>query len=189
MRADADPQAATTAGAAVADAVVRLLRRLAVAPARVAAYESLPTEPPTGPLIASLVGLGHSVIVPVTLDDFSLEWRYAAVGAVADVRTIARRSADDLETMRAASGLLGPKALSGCDLVVVPALSVDRHGTRLGQGGGSYDRALLDVTPGTTVVALLHDGEESAEDLPRETHDRPVDGYVTTSGRIVLLTR
>ena len=73
----------------------------------------------------------------------------------------------------------------GCDLIVTPGLSVDSHGTRLGQGGGCYDRALRHRDAGTVVVTLLHEGEQSDADLPREPHDAVVDGYVTTNGRVV----
>jgi 5-formyltetrahydrofolate cyclo-ligase len=61
---------------------------------------------------------------------------------------------------------------------------VDRAGTRLGRGGGSYDRVL----PRTTglVVALLHDGEAVAE-LPAEPHDVPVDAVVLPARGLVRL--
>ena len=34
---------------------------------------------------------------------------------------------------------------------------------------------------------LIHEGEFSETDLPYEEHDQRVDGYVTTSGRVVRL--
>ena len=40
---------------------------------------------------------------------------------------------------------LGRAAVAEAQLVVVPALAVDRRGLRLGRGGGSYDRALARV--------------------------------------------
>jgi len=66
-------------------------------------------------------------------------------------------------------------------LLVVPALAVGRDGTRLGRGGGSYDRVLARV--GGTVPALaVVDADEVLDALPAEPHDRPVDGYVTPLG-------
>jgi 5-formyltetrahydrofolate cyclo-ligase len=85
------------------------------------------------------------------------------------------------------AGWLGVDALATCDLVVTPGLSVDRHGTRLGQGGGCYDRALRHRDPAAPVVTLLHEGEASDVDLPVDEHDLPVDAYVTTTGRLVRL--
>jgi 5-formyltetrahydrofolate cyclo-ligase len=150
---------------------------------RVAVYESLPDEPPTGRLIERLLESGHEVIVPVVLDDFSLEWRYAVPGAVGDRGTVTRRRGAPGADER--SEWLGVDALSACDLVVTPGLTVDRHGTRLGQGGGCYDRALRHRDPAAPVVTLLHEGEASEGDLPVDEHDLPVDAYVTTTGRLV----
>lgn len=173
-----DPRAREAAGRAIAAAVLRFVPD----PCRVAVYESLPHEPPTGPLIEALLALGHEVIVPITLEDYTLEWTYAAAGTVGDQATVTR---SPLEPGR---DTLGPAALETCDLIVTPGLSVDRHGTRLGQGGGCYDRALAHRNPAAPVITLLHEGEFSEADLPHERHDQRVDGYVTTTGRVVRLT-
>jgi 5-formyltetrahydrofolate cyclo-ligase len=174
LAADLDP---AIAGAAIADAVLRFVPE----PSRVAVYESLPGEPPTGPLIAALLASGHEVIVPVVLHDYSLEWRRATAGSVGDRSTVSRRP----EGAARGDDWLGTDALSTCDLVVVPGLAVDRLGTRLGQGGGCYDRALLHRDASAPVVALLHDEELVEADLPRDAHDVPVDAVVTTTGRLV----
>ncbi|HET7397824.1 MAG TPA: 5-formyltetrahydrofolate cyclo-ligase [Intrasporangium sp.] len=166
------------AGRAIVDAVLPLVPDRG----RVAVYESLPTEPPTGPLIEALLAAGHEVIVPVTLADYSLDWRYAAAGAVGDAATLTRHAPGDV------TGTLGPEALASCSLVVTPGLAVDRHGVRLGQGGGCYDRALAHRDPAVPVITLLHEGEASDVDLPCDHHDQLVDGYATTTGRLVRLT-
>ncbi len=62
--------------------------------------------------------------------------------------------------------------------MLVPALLVDRHGTRLGKGGGSFDRALARAT-GLT-IALVHD-DEVVDLLPAEPHDVPVRAIATPS--------
>jgi 5-formyltetrahydrofolate cyclo-ligase len=193
--------------AALAEAVLRFVPD----PSRVAVYESLPDEPPTGRLVKELLDAGHEVIVPVVLDDWSLQWRYAVRGASGDRATVSRPSrlaaaADtgtatdtatgnatdtdtdvDTDAYAARDGWLGTDALATCDLVVTPGLSVDAHGTRLGQGGGCYDRALLHRDSAAPVITLLHEGEQSEADLPSDDHDVPVDGYVTTTGRVVRL--
>ena len=169
------------AAAAIAEAVLRFVPD----PSRVAVYESLPDEPPTGRLVEALLAAGHEVIVPVLLADWSLEWRYAVPGATGDRGTVTRPAGS--QDAEAGAGWLGTDALATCDLVVTPGLSVDRHGTRLGQGGGCYDRALVHRDPSAPVVTLLHEGEQSESDLPVDEHDLPVDGYVTTSGRVVRL--
>lgn len=174
LAADLDREAA-------AEAIATTILRLVPAGARTAAYLSLPEEPPTDRLIDALLEAGHEVIVPITLEDFSLEWTYAAHGAVADVARVARGTVPDGTTV------LGPEALATCGLIVTPGLSVDGRGARLGHGGGCYDRALRHRSPGTPVVTLLHEDEVSQELLPLEAHDQLVDGYVTTTGRLVWL--
>ena len=176
-----DAAAVEEAGAALARTVLPLVP----AGARVAVYESLPDEPPTGPLVEGLLDAGHEVLVPVVLGDYALQWRHAVRGARADASVVRRLTREPTDAERAA--WLGEDALATCDVVVTPGLSVDRHGTRLGQGGGCYDRALLHRAPRALVLTLLHDGEASTTDLPHDEHDQPVDGWVTTTGRVVLL--
>ena len=77
--------------------------------------------------------------------------------------------------------LLGVDSLAEADLVLVPALAVGADGTRLGRGGGSYDRALARVPADRPVVALLYDGE-LLPGVPAEAHDRRVTAVVTPSG-------
>jgi 5-formyltetrahydrofolate cyclo-ligase len=67
------------------------------------------------------------------------------------------------------------------DAVLVPALAVGRDGVRLGRGGGSYDRALARVAPGTPRAALLFD-EELVDALPADPWDVPVTDVVSPSG-------
>lgn len=174
------------AGQRIADAVLALLSASEgdpgpgpTRPRRVATYESLPVEPPTGPLITALLAAGHEVIVPITLPDYSLEWTYAAEGTVGGVATITRSVVGPDRTV------LGPDALAGCDLIITPGLSVDPRGMRLGQGGGCYDRALIHRNPAAPVITLLFEGEASADPLPADAHDQPVDGFLTTAGEFV----
>lgn len=85
--------------------------------------------------------------------------------------------------------VLGPEALAGASVVLVAALAVDGSGTRLGQGGGWYDRALEHVAAGVPVVAAVFDAEVlPAGTLPREAHDRRVDAVITPTRAIVVGT-
>ena len=132
---------------------------------RVAAYESRPTEPPTHRVVDRLAAAGYEVVVPVTLADLDLDWKVAG-------------STDPL----------GLNAIHDAAIIVTPALAADRAGRRLGQGGGSYDRALARRSPHALVVVLLHDGELlPAGDVPVDAHDVPVDVAVTPSGGAVRL--
>ena len=63
--------------------------------------------------------------------------------------------------------------IASADLVLLPAVAVDRQGWRLGRGGGSYDRALSRVGPQIPTVALLYDGE-LLDEVPVGQHDQRV---------------
>jgi 5-formyltetrahydrofolate cyclo-ligase len=131
----------------------------------VAAYEPLPTEPGSTDLLAQLVVRGVRVLVPLTLPDRDLDWKQW-----------------DGRPSREADDRLGLDAVGAAQAVLVPALAVAVDGTRLGRGGGSYDRALTRCGPHAEVIALLFDGE-LVDALPREPWDRPVGAVITPVGR------
>lgn len=141
--------------------------------ATVAAYVSVSTEPGTGPVLERLHAMGRRVILPVLLPDGDLDW--ATYTGVDSLQPAGRGLLEPVGPR------LGPDAVAGADTVLCPALAVDAHGVRLGRGGGSYDRALARVTPGSFVVALLYDGEV-LDEVPRAAHDRAVSAAVTPGG-------
>ena len=67
-------------------------------------------------------------------------------------------------------------------MIIAPTLMVDECGTRLGRGGGWYDRALMHRAAHATVIAVCWPWEISSAPLPRETHDLPVDGVLSPEG-------
>ena len=70
--------------------------------------------------------------------------------------------------------------LSSIDVVIVPALAVDRGGNRLGQGGGSYDRALSALSAfNVWSIAMIYGPELVSENLPHESHDKKVSAAAT----------
>lgn len=141
--------------------------------ATVAAYVSVATEPGTGPLIEELAAAGKRVLLPVLLSDGDLDWAaYDGPASLAPAR---------LGLLEPVGPRLGPGAVATADVVLVPALAVDRSGMRLGRGGGSYDRALARVPVGTFVCALLYD-DELVDEVPRADHDRAVTAVVTPRG-------
>lgn len=163
----------TLARARAASALVEALLPGAVGP--VAAYASIGTEPPTGPLLHALAARGP-VLLPVLRGDGELDW-----APYESDRPLVRAGRGLLQS---AAEPLGPDAVAECALVVVPALAVDRRGVRLGRGAGCYDRALARATG--TVVAALYDGELVGR-LPHEPHDRPVHAVVLPSRGLVRL--
>ena len=63
------------------------------------------------------------------------------------------------------------------DLIIVPALAVDKHGYRLGYGGGFYDRFLKTVSNAQTLTPVYSGFE--FENLPHNEFDVPVNHIVT----------
>jgi 5-formyltetrahydrofolate cyclo-ligase len=135
----------------------------------VAAYEPLRTEPGSVELLTGLHERGVRVLVPITRADRDLDWttwtphRQPAPLAVGG------------------PGDLGPEAIAAADVVLVPALAVAVDGTRLGRGGGSYDRALARRAAHSVAAALVF-ADEVVPALPSDPWDRPVDVAVTPEG-------
>ena len=82
--------------------------------------------------------------------------------------------------------VLQASALGACDVIVLPALRVDRHGARLGRGGGWYDRALAWRRAGVPLVAVCWPWEFADEPVPALAHDVPVSAVLTPERLEVL---
>lgn len=124
-------------------------------------YAAWQGEPPTAGLLAALQASGVRVLLPITDPDLDLDWHDAADPA---------------------ASRLGKDAIAEAGVVLAPGLAVDRDGSRLGQGGGCYDKALPRRGPEVPVVVLLHPGELADLPLPREPHDQAVDAVLTAEG-------
>ena len=162
------------ASSALQDQILAFVRRQA--PATIAAYVPSSSEP-GGPGLPSLLASLGRLLLPVLLPDNDLDWAPFG-GALAP----GRRGLREPPGPR-----LGVDAIRSADLILVPALAVDRRGMRLGRGGGSYDRVLDRLAPAAPlVVALLHDGE-LVDEVPAEPHDRPVHGVLAPSGVVSLI--
>jgi 5-formyltetrahydrofolate cyclo-ligase len=149
----------------------------AAKPTVCAAYVPVGTEP-GGPDLPEILAGARTVLLPVLLPDGDLDW--------APHHGTVRRTARGL--LEPTGRTLGMSAIGQADVIIVPAVAVSRTGTRLGRGGGSYDRALARA-PSAFVIALLHDGE-LLDDVPAEPHDHPVNAVVTpTDGLVVLNPR
>lgn len=67
------------------------------------------------------------------------------------------------------------------DLVLVPLLAVDKHGTRLGYGAGYYDGFLSEIPSSTLKIGLLADGFNVCS-LPKDPWDVALDGFISEKG-------
>jgi 5-formyltetrahydrofolate cyclo-ligase len=136
----------------------------------IASYISYGDEPNTFELNKAIIAAGKKLLLPRIIEGNGqprLEW----VPWNGDSQSLKERGRI-LEP-------IGPAETDQkqIDVVIVPALRVDRDGYRLGQGGGFYDRALAQISAWT--IALIYPEEISGQSLPRESHDIPVNAYAT----------
>nr|WP_109470285.1 5-formyltetrahydrofolate cyclo-ligase [Mycolicibacter nonchromogenicus] len=167
---------------AEAAALAAHLERLVDEGTTVCAYVPVGSEPGSAAMLARLAGRGARVLLPVvrTSDDgtpMALLWGEYRPDALTSARF----------------GLLEPpqpwlpaEALGEAEVIVVPALAVDRRGTRLGRGAGFYDRSLRWRRPATPLVAVVRDAE-LVDALPADAHDVPMTHAVTPGLGLVAL--
>lgn len=139
------------------------------APGVVALYASRPDEPGTLGLIPLLERLGWRVLLPRL--GRTPDWAWSTHPLVPGWANIPEPTGP----------ALGPEVLSLADLLILPALAVAHDGTRLGTGGGWYDRALPHARPEVPRWVLVN-ADEVVPRLPSEPHDLPVDVAVTEAG-------
>ena len=133
----------------------------------VASYLSYNVEPQTVDINATLILSGKTVLLPRTLKDKDIEW------------VVWNGSSGSLRKNGPIQEPTGNKfnELEKIDVVIVPALHIDHEGNRIGQGGGSYDRALVRLA--AWKVGLVGAAELSGSLLPTESHDQKVDAAAT----------
>lgn len=166
---------AADVAAARASIAVHLWPRLRSC-AVVCAYLPLRSEPLPLELLDRLHCAGVRVLVPTVATDAPLDWvehpTEVEPGSFGIATPVGPR--------------LGAGAVTEADVVLVPALAIDREGRRLGRGGGHYDRSLALLPAGGTgrhhgrpeLIAVLFDGELLPA-VPSDRHDIAVDAVVT----------
>jgi 5-formyltetrahydrofolate cyclo-ligase len=165
------------AAAAVALAAQTLALPAVESASCVSVYASRPTEPGTLPLIEALADRGVRVLIPRLGDGLQRGWA-EYLGATDLTPRAPGRPPEP------SSPFLPQAALADADVVVAPALAVDPSGTRLGEGGGWYDRCLPDARPDALILVYCFPEEvrDSEHPVPHEAHDAPVHGVVTPEG-------
>lgn len=148
----------------------------------VAAYVPIRTEPGSPEMLDVLAELCETVLLPVVRtgpagEHLPLQWGRYVAGELSPAR---------FGLTEPTGPPLPASALAEAQVVLVPALAVDRRGVRLGRGGGFYDRSLPLCAAGTRLVALVRDGDV-VDELPGEPHDVPMTHALTPAGGLIPL--
>lgn len=77
---------------------------------------------------------------------------------------------------------VGPEVQPG--LIIMPCLGFDRHGMRLGYGGGYYDKTIKNMRFPAITCGVAYSDQEVSE-IPHEYHDQPLD-YIATERQLIL---
>lgn len=134
-------------------------------------YLSLPDEPETRDLIRQAWREGKKVALPKTDIRQGLTWWEMVPGPLPKLETL-------WEPLPGNHSAVSPGLIHG---FCVPGRAFDAKGTRLGRGGGHYDRALAQRSRQAWVVGLFF-GIQEMENLPCEGHDVALPQVVTEMG-------
>ena len=138
-------------------------------------YASKRGEVHTDGIIRSALSLGKKVALPVTIKEGNVLELYE----IKSIEELSEGAFGILEPARNQERKVQPEEI---ELVVVPGVSFDRRGHRLGYGMGYYD-SLLKKVKGCK-VGLAYD-MQIVEHVPDEPHDVAVDMVVTQSELIM----
>ena len=130
----------------------------------VAAYVSIKEVPPTLALCDAIVASGKRLLLPKLGPGLTRAWGWYTGAHDLDVLAPGRPPEPSGEA-------LGSEVLSQVDALLVPALLIGRGGTRLGQGGGWYDRILKQIRDDARVGAMVYPDEVVDMELPQDEMD------------------
>lgn len=134
----------------------------------VGAYIPLAWEADVMPLCRAVLADGRRLALPRIERDGRMTMRWTTeLSSLAPGRYGLPEPPEDAEEARA------------LPLLIIPLEAVDPFGTRLGKGGGYYDRLLADFS-GVSVGAAMR--WQWAERLPKEPWDAPLDAVADAEG-------
>ncbi len=153
--------------------IVRELRKLMpAAPAVIAAFSPYMDEPNITPLLTELLNQKNVICMG------KVQGNHMVMHSIESLDDIGRNPVSNIiEPVE--NNLVDESSIS---LVIVPGRAFTRKGLRLGRGNGGYDRWLeeqMKRNPATKTIGVCFDCQLLNE-LPTESHDRPVDIVLTT---------
>lgn len=138
-------------------------------------YSSKSPEVDTQPLIASLLGEGKNIIVPIIQrEDCSLRLSYIRTADVLVPSTF---------NVPEPIGNEIPADPAEIEVALIPLLGFDDAGNRIGYGAGYYDRFLSKHTHFPTVGVAF--AVQKCDHIPHEATDQTLDAVVTESGILI----
>ena len=174
-RRAAEPASARAAAEAAAISWLRDILAASAPGDVVATYYSVRDEFPTGALISECAAQGRAVAMPRWDSSRHLYlWALLAPGAPL------KRGPMGIPEPDSAAPEVPPSAIA---IYLVPGLAFDSFGTRLGYGGGWFDRLLAAARPGAVIRGLCLPCQFSQSPLPREPHDIPAPPLPTAGRR------
>jgi 5-formyltetrahydrofolate cyclo-ligase len=150
---------------------------------RIAAYAALPWELDAAPLVALAASRGCRIFLPrIDRQRTSRRMRFV------EGQGLSRRNRLGIDEPRG-HATIGARWL---DVVFLPLVGFDRHGLRLGTGGGFYDRAfafrqLRSTWQAPRLIGLAYAFQE-LESISAAPHDVLLDAVVTEEGIIRCAT-
>jgi len=176
-RAGVSPEQKVSAARGVAEQVSKFMAEAAAARRAtvvVSGFASLPEELNVWPLLRRLHGEGFKLALPIVEGKgLPLVFRAWAPGDEMG------KGVWDIPQPKPDKPVVEP------DILLVPLLAFDRHGRRLGYGGGFYDRTLraLRSRKPITAVGLAFD-EQQVDAVPHLDYDQRLDWVLMPSGPI-----
>jgi len=141
-------------------------------------YAATRSEVQTEEMIKMSIKMGKNVFVPIILT----ECLNLAPSKIFDF---------DIELEKGNKGILEPKkeyyrlcSPKNIDLIIVPGVSFDLSGNRIGRGFGYYDNFLRKVHPSAKIIALAFE-MQIVKKIPNDKNDIPVHKIITEERTII----
>lgn len=180
---DLDLRAAKSA--VICARLVELLGRLdAAAPHTVAVYAAMGSEADPAAFAVAAAARGWRVAYPCMLsaiDAAACGQRMCMRAVAADDASAAPFIAHPARAFAATdidSDRFPTVPAEALDMTVVPLVAFDQTGTRLGYGGGCYDRYLPTLSATCQITGISFD-EQRVDHIPTDAHDLPLPNIIS----------
>lgn len=140
----------------------------------IAAYLPVSIEPPIMDALTALFEAGHKILVPVVEPRRQLSWVHWTPHVEFEKNS--------LGISEPVGERAGTEAFTHAHVRFIPALAYDLAGSRLGQGGGYYDRFLSEETSKDPWSFGIAFSREILDQLPADTWDAHLCQVITEEG-------